>query len=191
MVFTNFFHKKSLQAFTLVEVMVALVVIGIVVFWIARINFNQVTDTQKVSIFSNKIVSTIEWIRNMTLTWKSVTTSQYTPSEWTLNIVINSASTYIRPYYRNSWWTLVEYPQLRFRLQENELVTGIRCKSIDGTYAPTTITSWTFTISFTDNSTTFSGCATDERIIEIYTQFKAASQTIVFNGITSIIESVD
>ena len=60
----------SRKAFTLIEIMVVIVIIGIVSVGMSNFNFNRLTEAQKVSIATSEIVNMLEEIRNNALIGK-------------------------------------------------------------------------------------------------------------------------
>lgn len=180
--------KKGLQGFTLVELLVVITILWIIGYWVTTINFNRITDKQKAAIFSNKITSSIEWVRNMILIGKSVDSTWFVPQEWSINLPINTPNSQITPQYLDSSSSLVNYQQLLYTLKQWEIIRSIQCKTIDGTSS--TRSSWILTITFSKNTTTFNCNSPDERIVEILIEFQSKPLTIVFNWISNIVEKV-
>lgn len=80
--------KKNNKAFTLVEIMIAVVIIWIIWVWIASYDFNAMWDRQKLEAFTNKIVWEFEAIRTNALIWRWVWDDLLAPLYWELNFWI-------------------------------------------------------------------------------------------------------
>lgn len=63
-------NKKNKKAFTLIELLVVIWLIIILWVTISSLNFNKLTNIQRAEMFSNKIITQIENVRDNSLVWK-------------------------------------------------------------------------------------------------------------------------
>jgi len=78
---------KKLKAFTLVELLVVIAIIWILAFWISQIDFNSLSNKQKIERYTNTIKSNIENVRNKALLgkWIKVWTDLVVPKKWVMD----------------------------------------------------------------------------------------------------------
>jgi|GEM_PF-1852332 hypothetical protein len=67
----NNFLTKNKKAFTLIELVIVLALIGLFLLFTNPFNFNILSNEQKSEIFANKIISTLETSRDETITGKA------------------------------------------------------------------------------------------------------------------------
>ncbi len=80
--------KKTKKAFTIIELLIVLIII-LLIFSISSFNFFGMSDRQKLEIFTNKIISKVEEVRNNALVWKSVNLKWswiFIPDAWKIEI---------------------------------------------------------------------------------------------------------
>jgi prepilin-type N-terminal cleavage/methylation domain-containing protein len=91
----NLNYKSN--AFTLIELMVAITIISILALWIMNIDFNKLSNRQKLEIYTNNIKTNIENTRNKALLWKAVLSwaTLEIPNKWQID-------------FSKSWsWTII------------------------------------------------------------------------------------
>ena len=71
--------NKNNNAFTIVELLVAIVVVIIITLSWSNIAFRAISDKQNLEISTNKIISEIERVRNNSLIWKGIWTNLEVP----------------------------------------------------------------------------------------------------------------
>ncbi len=81
--------KNILSGFTLIEVLVVISIIAVMAVGVSNINWNRLTDKQKVTILKNRVISDIETIRNNALFGKWVTVDLIVPEQWNIAISNN------------------------------------------------------------------------------------------------------
>ena len=64
--------KKNKNAFSLIELVVVIGLITFIALTATSLNFQWLSDKQKLEIFSNRIITQIEAIRNDALVWKNL-----------------------------------------------------------------------------------------------------------------------
>ena len=73
------------KAFSLIELLVAISVIWLLALWTTSIDFNRLNNNQKIEIFTNKIKTNIESVRNKALSWKWIWTDLTVPQKWSID----------------------------------------------------------------------------------------------------------
>jgi len=61
--------EKIKKAFTLIELLVWISVMSIIILWVTSIDYNRLSQDQKLDIFTNDVKSNFERIRNNSLAW--------------------------------------------------------------------------------------------------------------------------
>lgn len=80
--------QKGKSAFTLIELMIVIVLIGIIFLMFGNMNLNYMWDKQKAEQFANKIISEIETVRNNALVGRAIKVwNEYKiPNHWSIII---------------------------------------------------------------------------------------------------------
>lgn len=112
--------KTVLWAFTLIEIMVVLTIIAIIAIWVSNVNWNRLSDRQKVIVFKNRIISDIETVRNNALFGKGIGTNLDVPEAWRVDISQNGV--YFL-YQTGGVFTFYD----NVDMQNNESITQVRC----------------------------------------------------------------
>jgi hypothetical protein len=81
---------KNNKAFTLIELMVWITILWVLAFAITNIDFNRLSNSQKLDIFSWNIKNSYETIRNNALSWKWIWVNLIVPYKWTINFSKNN-----------------------------------------------------------------------------------------------------
>jgi len=135
--------KKINRAFTLIELMLVIGIISIIAIWSSWINFNRLSDKQKIEIFSNKIITLFEKVRNNSLLWKGIWTNMQVPEKWKIEFS-NAWNWQILTSYYLSWatdWTIYDNNVFDTLFEIKEL----ECTNINNTNTES-ILNWTWTI---------------------------------------------
>jgi len=81
----NNFLTKNKKAFTLIELVIVLALIGLFLLFTNPFNFNILSNEQKSEIFANKIISTLETSRDETITGKA-----YRKDDWSFEEIFST-----------------------------------------------------------------------------------------------------
>lgn len=146
------FLSQQKQAFTLTEIIVWISIISIITLWVTQVDFNRLSQRQKISIESTKIINTIEAIRDFALSGKWVGNPLVTPSSWTLDISTNGSGTLLASYNTGS---IVAFPQYDWKSDTKIYIKSIVCEKLNGVNAPL---SGTGTLTFTGENISLTGC---------------------------------
>lgn len=92
-------RNAMLSAFTLMEVLTVISILSIIALWASRLDFNRLSQTQKIQIELGKIISTFEEVRNNSLIGRWVGSQLITPSQWQITIENTNSSGSITAEY--------------------------------------------------------------------------------------------
>ena len=81
----NNFLTKNKKAFTLIELVIVLALIGLFLLFTNPFNFNILSNEQKSEIFANKIISTLETSRDEAITGKA-----YRKDDWSFEEIFST-----------------------------------------------------------------------------------------------------
>jgi prepilin-type N-terminal cleavage/methylation domain-containing protein len=175
---------KIKKAFTLIELMVILAILSIVIWVWSQVNFNEIWDDNRLTIFNNKIISQYETLRNNTLLWKWIDSNIGVPDEWRINYS-TSGSWVITPSY-SSWASWVTYSGWILTPAAFHEIRDIECLDLSkaslGTWSSAEIT-----INWND-FTLWWDCNWASRILKFTTVFKWDTSDIHINIINWLIE---
>ncbi len=174
----NFNNKKSLTGFTLIELLVVIAIIWVMALAVTRIDFNRISDSQKLDLFTNEVVSKLETIRNNALIGKWVGINVETPDLWEIDIndneMVSKYDGVISDDYSISfipWYT----------------ITPIECSPLDESTVETV--SWVATISITGRDLEISsGCSDTNKILTLTPSYKSFQKVIRINTVSWLIE---
>ena len=170
--------------------MVAITIIGILAIWVSKINFNNISWKQKLEIFTNKVVSNFETIRNNSLLWKWMWTDLKIPEEWQIEIW----TSWITIKYTNDWNSWPDYNELSLPLEEYYEILNMRCLNINWDNVESN--PWTWTINIKWNTLSFpwnDWCAKDKssKIFQFTIRYKNNfEKTLKINILNWLIEEV-
>lgn len=181
----NFSFKKNTTGFTLIELMVVIAIIAFMALAITQIDFNRMSDNQRVDLFTNEIVSKLETIRNNALIGKWVWVNIETPDLWNIQ-VDDTGSGSITSSYR-VWVISTNYPELSVNPSAWYDISEIKCLQLDGTSEDVV---WTITLPINGNK--FEGllwCSnTNYKVLEFTAGYKSFENTISINTLSWLIE---
>jgi hypothetical protein len=172
-------------AFTLVEILVVIILIILITFWSLNFNFSFLEDSQNLNIFSNKIITNFEEIRNNNILWKWIGTSLEVPKKWRIDF-IRSGNGLIETYYNTSNWEL--YNSLAF--ENNYKMISVECMNIDESFKTNIVQSWS--ILFNNNEMLLDWECNDTRYkkIRLKLTYKNNFEKIIeINTINGLIET--
>lgn len=109
--------KKNKNAFSLIELVVVIGLITFIALTATSLNFQWLSDKQKLEIFSNRIITQIEAIRNDALVWKNLydTTKKIwfeDIEQWEIAINKTTATLEITAYPRQKDISEVKEPRI-------------------------------------------------------------------------------
>ncbi len=178
--------KTHRKAFTLVEILVVIAVIGILALWASRLNFSRISQLELLNIESIKMLSSIEEARNNALVGRVVSAWWEAPESWRIVFdVVNDS--YTTEYVQTSGTPeSVASSKLRSPFE----ISAIVCKWIDKTALWNIANSGNITF-YTNGQTTIDWCShSDARLVDIEIWFWSKRKTLRINTITNVIEEI-
>jgi prepilin-type N-terminal cleavage/methylation domain-containing protein len=169
------------KAFTLLEIMVVIALIWIISFSITKINFNILSDKQRLNWFFYKVKSNIETIENNALIWKAVniwTTTNpnlIVPNSWKINFS-NTGSWKIVSYYK--------YQNTEHKYNEIIPKDFFQIEI----YNNWTLLTDTWTILIKWGNLTLTGITTNNKILKLKIKYKQLEKQLLINSISWVIE---
>ncbi len=136
--------KKNKNAFSLIELVVVIGLITFIALTATSLNFQWLSDKQKLEIFSNRIITQIEAIRNDALVWKNLydTTKKIwfeDIEQWEIEINKTTATLEVTAYPKQKDISEVKEPRIvtTNKVSTWEKIEALKCnwawweKSID------------------------------------------------------------
>ena len=181
--------KKNLpDAFTLIELLVVIAIVAIIALGITKLNFNTISDKQKLKIVATKIISNFETVRWNALMWKGIWTHLDIPESYQINFSTTWSGNIITQYLS---WTLQAYTDiipLSFWANFNE-VSNIECAKLDNSTGSLSGNTGSIIIKWWNLSLT--GCTEpSSKKINIEIKRKQYSETIQINTLNWLV-SID
>ncbi len=142
--------STSKRAFTLIELLVAITIITILALWATNLDFNRLSNKQKLEIFTNNVKTNYESIRNNALEWKWIGNNLDVPQKWKMDFSSSNSWTIVTSYFDWTSWsgsTSVDF-------QNKFWITSIKCKDVNWTLV------WTDLIDTETGSIELSGINT-------------------------------
>lgn len=179
----NTWRKK---AFTLIEIIVVISLLAVFTLSITNIDFSRLSTQEKHKIFTNKVISNIETIRNYAFSGKWVWINTETPNQWKIDISSSNSGSILTSY---SWDVNGIYYTGTFWSDPSHEIINILCTNIDRSITESITGSNTGSIVFQWNVASIEWCSDSTlRILEFQTKYLSHTSTIQFNSINSIIE---
>nr|MDD3720617.1 prepilin-type N-terminal cleavage/methylation domain-containing protein [Candidatus Gracilibacteria bacterium] len=174
------------QAFTLVELMVSISIVGILSIGILNLYGNGIQNREILNIFLNKIVGRIETVKNNSLVGKGIGTNLETPKYYK---VIFSTGNYMRTYY-NTGGVDILFNSLSINPFENfYTIKSIECKKTD---LSNITTSNLITLTYKGTDISLTGCNNNyQKIIDLKFDYKGMESTIRLNTISGVLEKIN
>ncbi len=172
--------EKEKKAFTLLELMVVIALIWIMALSISKLNFNSLSDRQRIDWFFYKIKTDIETTQNNAFIWKAIKLpddSIIVPKKWKIDFN-NSWSWKIISKYL-SWSTEYIYSEI-IPKKHYKIEIFNKNNPIDDTETGSILIEWW--------NLTLSWITTTNKILEIKTSYKNFSKTFTINTISWVIE---
>ena len=185
--------KISNTAFTLIELMVVIAIIAILILGSNFLNFNKVSNKQKLDTKTIRIVSQIEEIRNNSLLWKWIWTELVVPEKYKIDFS-TSWSWVIKAQYFS--WSYIDYnfdKEISFS-NNFDSISEIKCFKLNNSTSENTFNSWsnwtwTILIEWANMSLSWS-CDSTTKILELTIKRKANTKKIQINTLNWLIEIV-
>lgn len=181
---SSFSHNHG---FTLIEMIVVIMLIGIFTLWATSVDFSRLSMRQEQAVFTNDIIQTLQTVKNYAFQGKAVGNPLETPDTWkvqispTWNWAINTS--YSLSTVSNN------YPSLSFSAEQWYTIWSIICKSFDRTISEQV--SSAVSITFSGDDMSVSGCSSNTyKILEISTSHAGFSDVIEINTVNGVIQKV-
>ena len=182
--------RSLAHGFTIIEIIVVIALLAIFTLTATSVDFSRLSVRQEQEIFTNQVIGTIQSLKNFAFQWKWVGLSLETPSEWTLRISENGNGE-IRSSYTTSTASNIAYPSLSIDERDNYSISGIICKSFDGSLPDETPTSDTVTLSFISDRIILSGCPSPRyTILEFTTSHGEYSDIVQIHTVSTVIQKL-
>ena len=183
-------YKKN-KAFTLIELIVWITIMWVLAFAISNIDFNRLSNKQKLDIFAWKIKTTYETVRNNALAWKAVGTNLVIPKKWNINFSKNNSWTIIIETYDNTN-NILESSKLL--IPNNISIESIKCWEYweDKTLYDEMTNTWTIEFSWINIKLNLNwdwSCDWNkDKILEIDIKDKVETKKITLNTLNWLVE---
>jgi len=180
-------NKISSFWFTLIELMVAIAIIGIIALSSTSLNFNKLSNGEKLKINNNKIVSTIETIRNNSLMWRWIWINLINPKYWRIDFTKTGSWKMLVSY--NSWWLDISLPEKNIIFNNWYYIYSITCSNLSWSFNNNT-SSWVLFISWDNITWSWTIWCNDTRTkkLEIITWYRNLTWSILINTVSWLIE---
>lgn len=180
------------KAFTLVEVMVWIAIIGIIAFWVSQFNFNAISQKQEIEIDIAKLVNNYEEIRNNALVGKAVDNGGTLEAARAWRMRITTAWAFTADYSLDGTFASpVSYDSLSWDINPPADIISIECQRLNGSNG-SVIPSWWASIEFRwsemelrCNSATYDS---KDKLLLIEYGTPTSSKTVTINTLSGIIE---
>lgn len=174
--------KKVIKAFTLLEIMIVITLIWIIIIWATNINFNSLSDTQRVDWFFYKIKNNIETIKNNVLIWREVYHEWNTivSNKWQIDFN-NSWSWSIKTYYYDHFDNKKSYSDYNITPESfYKIKVSNNWNIIEDSKNVWLIINW--------RNLSLTWITTNNKVLEIETRYKDKVKIFTINTISWIIE---
>jgi len=179
-------QKNSLLAYTLMELLVVITIIGIIAIWTTQLDFNRLSQKQQVSIEAIKIINIIEEVRNNALTWKWIWVTLETPDAWKIDISRSASGTVTSSYTLNDGSSWTPYSFWSWQAPFPQEIESMECYKLDGSSESI---STPISISFTGSVWSLSGCSDNNyKIFTFIYGIANLKHSISINALTWVIE---
>jgi len=182
---------KNNKAFTLIELIVWITIMWILAFAISNIDFNRLSNKQKLELFAWKIKTTYETIRNNSLAWRWIWTNLEIPSKRTINFSLNNSWTILWKAYDK---TNILLDSNFLLMPNNIIIESIKCWEYwesESNYDEMTNT-WTIEFSWINiklNLNSDVNCdSTKDKVLEINVRDKIETKKIIINTLNWLVE---
>jgi len=164
--------------FTLLEIMIVIALIWIIALWASKINFNSLSDRQRVDGFFYKIKTNIETIQNDALIWKAIKlpdNSVIVPKKWKIDFSNSWSWIIVNNYF--DWNNYKKYSGIKPDKFYEIIIKNNNTNLID---------TWSLLIEWWNLSLTW--ITSNNKILEIEAKYKNFSKIFIINTISWVIE---
>lgn len=180
-------HILNKKAFTLTELLVIIVIITIITLSVMSIDYSKLTDKQKLDIFTNKVVSSYEWVRNYSLIWKWVWVNLDLPNTWKIEYWVSSWWEIVSSY--STWWSFVKYDDFSILPDNNYSISSIDCVDRNLTAINTSLVStWIVLFQWWNISFSWSCALENVSKLKLNINFAWNIKPIYINSLNWIVE---
>ncbi|MDD3302780.1 MAG: type II secretion system protein [Candidatus Gracilibacteria bacterium] len=178
--------KKKIMAFTLIEILLVISIIGMMTLGVSRLYMNVNSDKQNLNIFTVKFSSIIDTVKNYSLVGKGIGNNLVTPDSYTIRI---STGGYITTYYNTGTSDIVFNELTIPSFDLNYKVNFITCRTI--TYTSPSKKS-VIDIIFKGSDITLSGCTnfTTQKVVDFNIMYKGFSKNLRFNSVSGVLKEL-
>jgi len=171
------------KAFTIIELLIAIAIIWIIVIWISNLNFNNISDKQRMDSFYYKIKSEIETIKNNSLIWKAIDSNMKVPKEWKIDFA--SGSTNINISY--SWATWTNYKNIN--IEKFYKIKAINCINLSWSTWSLSWNTWSIIINWANLSLSWCSSSNYKTLI-ITTWYKEFEKKLEINTVSWVLKDL-
>ena len=179
--------------YTLIELLVAITIIVFIFLWFRSVNFNSITDKQKLEIYTNKFVSNFEEVRNNSLIWRwwwvsSDVNNPDIATEW--KIEFSLANSWSFKTYYSTWTSYVEFSDYSLAPQDNFWIKSMQCLDLNwGINATLTWTSmWIISFKWSSLSLTWWCNQISSKQLRLELFFRWNTKALNINTVSWLVE---
>lgn len=178
----------SQKAFTLIELIIVIAIIGILVASYARFNFSTQTNREKISTELLKISTYIEEARNNAFIGKAYNADWDIPQRWSVHLTAGGSGSVQLTYTSSGETTDQVWEQTDMTAPFD--ILKIECQMLDKS-STTTVNNNTVSIHFYNGSgAVFEGCDDTRKLLDISVGAGEDSMKLRVNRITEVIQRV-
>lgn len=184
--------KKTLKAFTLVELMVWIAIIWILLLSASKINFNRLNMKQQLDIFSNSVKSNFETVRNNSLSWKWVWVLAWSdliiPQKWKIEYSSYNSWTILNSTF--SWATRSPL-NIAPKFKPGYSISKIRCLKLDWTLNNTIglTSTWEIEFIWSNIFLTWACTPNTSKILELTIKNRSETKIVSINTLNWLVET--
>lgn len=176
--------QSKLKAFTLVELLIVIFVVGVIATSVKYVNFNEINNRKRAEVFTNNVSRVFETTRNNALLGRSVLTQN--PEAWRVSVDLSNSWTFVTDYLSWTTWENFDDSDFNFQVETPSFINSINCDvSWD-------VISGSWVLVFRWRDLTFSwACDINDKIMRIGTNYSAFTWEIIINAVSWVIETID
>jgi len=183
-------HLLKTKAFTLTELLVWITIISVLIVWVTKIDFNRLSQKQRLEIFINKVKTNFEITRNNFLSWKWIWANLEVPDSWRIEYSKVNSWTIVTTH---SGTTITESSYIDFVVGSS--ITSIKCwwlNEVESNFDELEDT-WTWIITFKWWKITLTrdwdlNCDSTDKILQIWIKHYSNTWTIKINTLNWLVE---